>query len=188
MTKRTKKTYIVDNIEYGSKTLLNYHMIFSEAIKNNIISNFTLPTAITRTKYGSCKAMVDGIEFDSLMEARYYIYLQYLLKQGYIKSFQRQVKYLLQKGYVNNVDKKIQAIEYIADFTVTDINDNLTVIDVKGLKTDIFKIKEKMFGYVYPMYNFLCVQWSNKHKRWIDLDIIQKEKRDAKKNLLRRAG
>lgn len=175
------KTYIVDDIEYKSKTLYDYHLLFKQALKDNIITSFNIPPVIKKTKYNSCSLMIDNNKFDSLMEAHYYIYLLSLLKENKIKSIMRQVPYLLQEEYTNKfTKKKIRKIEYIADFVVTDNKNNVFVIDVKGTKTDIFKLKEKIFGYMYPDLCLKCVKWSKRRKQWLDLDVIEKEKEPLK--------
>ena len=50
------------------------------------------------------------------------------------------------------------AIKYIADFKITYADNRGEVIDVKGIKTADFKIKEKMFNFMYPEYNgLICI-------------------------------
>lgn len=187
--KISKKTYIVDDIEYSSKTLYDYHILFKEALKKGIIDSFKIPTTMKKSKYNSCSLMINNEKIDSLMEAHYYIYLLTLLKENKIKGFTRQVPYILQEGYTNKFTKKrIRKIEYQADFVVTNNNDIVSVIDVKGTKTDIFKLKEKMFGYVYPDLCLRCVKWVKSKKQWLDLDAIEREKKMSKKVRLRKAG
>lgn len=90
-----------------------------------------------KNKYGAKKSIVDGIKFDSKKEADHYISLKLLLNNKKIKDLELQVKYPV---FIN--DKKI--FNYIADFTYTDIETgNKHVIDVKGFKTDIYKLKKK---------------------------------------------
>ena len=75
----------------------------------------------------------------------------------------------------------IAAIKYKADFTVYHNNGSIQVIDVKGQKTADFKLKEKMFNYVYPQYNKLfCVVKYN--GEWLDYDEANKIKKSKKKN------
>lgn len=190
--KRIKKTnYIVDGIEYKTKTLADAHTYYKQAKKDGIIDSFELSTNKTKGKYHLYKPVINDMKFDSLMEANYYIYISYLLKDKQIKQFERQVPYVLQKGYTNKyTGKKISAIKYIADFVITYNDNTIQVIDVKGKKTTDFKLKEKMFGFVYPEYEFKCVQWSDKHNKWMNLDNILKEERALKreKAKARKAG
>lgn len=49
-----------------------------------------------------------------------------------------------------------RAVRYIADFVYTDtMTEKVIVEDVKGYKTDVYKLKRKLFKYRYPEYIFL---------------------------------
>ena len=61
------------------------------------------------------------------------------------------MKYNLQPSFKIN-GKTIREISYIADFTYTDnTTEELVVEDVKGYKTDIYKLKQKLFTYKYKV-------------------------------------
>lgn len=93
----------------------------------------------SKNKYGAIKKEVDKIVFASRKEANRYLVLKQLLRCNKITDLQLQVKYT----FVLN-DKKI-GIAYIADFTYTDVETELFVVeDVKGYKTDIYKLKKKL--------------------------------------------
>ena len=101
------------------------------------------------SKYHSKKIIVDGIEFDSKKEANRYYELKLLEKQGYIKDLRLQHKFELQPGFKKN-GKTYRPITYIADFVYLDLRTNKNIVeDVKGFKTDIYKLKQKLFEYVY---------------------------------------
>lgn len=102
-----------------------------------------------KAKYKNTKTVVDGIKFDSVKEANYYCDLKLLKRAGKIKDFKMQVPFELQPAYKHQ-GKAIRAIEYIADFVVTYSDDSHKVVDVKGFKTDIYKLKKKMLLYRYP--------------------------------------
>lgn len=53
-----------------------------------------------RSKYGNKKTYVDGIKFDSLKEARYYIYLRSLAESGKIKGLRLQVTLRVAAGHL----------------------------------------------------------------------------------------
>lgn len=99
-------------------------------------------------KYHSRKTIVDGIEFDSRKEADRYCILHLLEKAGKISNLVIQPKYELQPSYRKN-GKAIRKIEYIADFEYME-NGQLVIEDVKGYKTDVYKLKKKLFEYKYP--------------------------------------
>lgn len=119
------------------------------------------------------KPTVDDIVFDSGLEARYYIYLIELMNRGIVDNFERQQSFTLQPGFTLG-EKRIRAITYIADFVVTYRNGDVEVIDVKGRETPDFKLKKKLFMYVFRLPLF-CVQYYN--GEWRTLDDIKKLKR-----------
>lgn len=96
-------------------------------------------------KYNNHKTKVDGIEFDSVREAERYKELKLLEKAGEIEYLELQPKVVLQDKFVYK-GKTIRAITYKADFAYFDKRKQKSVIeDVKGMETDVFKIKKKMF-------------------------------------------
>jgi hypothetical protein len=146
------------------------------------------------------KTEIDGIVFDSQTEAEYYEYLKDQFNKKRIRKFEMQKEFILQKKFLiingERIDedhkdfKKLQkanpgcttqAIKYIADFVVYHSDGRVQVIDVKGQKTADFKLKEKMFNYMYPQYNKLfCVV---KYKgEWLEYNEANKIKKANKKN------
>ena len=102
-----------------------------------------------RTKYFSKKVEVDGIKFDSKREANYYIKLKELENEGKIKDLELQKNYLLQEKFKLG-NKTRREITYRADFTyVTTEDDKLHVVDVKGYRTEVYRLKKKLFEYKY---------------------------------------
>ncbi len=99
-------------------------------------------------KYHNKKTIIDGISFDSKAEAARYCQLKLMVRAGIIDNLKLQPKYLLQEAFVKN-GKKIQAINYIADFEYIE-NGKTVIEDVKGVKTKEFSLKLKMFQYRYP--------------------------------------
>lgn len=98
-------------------------------------------------KYRNKKIVVDNIKFDSILEARRYNELKLLLRAGKIQDLKLQPRFLLQEGFKKN-GKTYRKIEYVADFMY--IEDDKTIVeDVKGFATKDFKIKEKLFNYIY---------------------------------------
>jgi hypothetical protein len=101
-------------------------------------------------KYHSRKAIVDGIKFDSLKEAKRYNELKILEKANEITELRLQVKFELQPSFKKE-GKTYRKIEYIADFTYYDNRLNKYIVeDTKGYKTEVYKIKKKLFEYKYP--------------------------------------
>jgi len=180
-TDKQKKTacYEVDGFKYKSKVLAEYH---KELKSNPYISSFSLPEIeddkkARNGKYNSYTVVIDNVSFDSVMESRFYLRLLEMKAAKQIKSFSMQVTYELQPKFKDKVSgKTVRAITYIADFVVTDADDQVIVVDVKGKETDVFKIKKKMFQYKYPGVRFMCMRWVNKAGDWFELDDIKKGK------------
>ena len=88
-------------------------------------------------KFGNVKTAVDGIEFDSKLEAKRYTHLKLLRYAKQIKDFKMQVTYPLA---VNG--QKI--CDYRADFVVEQLDGSVVVEDTKGFVTAEFKLKKKL--------------------------------------------
>lgn len=101
-------------------------------------------------KYGNEQKVVDGIKFDSKLEAKRYIQLKLLQRAGEIKDLRMQAEFVLQPSYKKN-GKTIKAIKYIADFVYYDVSEEKTIVeDTKGFRNDVYKLKKKIFEYKYP--------------------------------------
>lgn len=98
----------------------------------------------TRSKYGNVKTVTsDGIKHDSEKEAQRWCELKLLERAGIIKDLKRQVEFELipKQG-------KESPVRYIADFVYIE-NGKKVVEDVKGIRTDVYKIKKKMMLYFH---------------------------------------
>ena len=98
------------------------------------------------SKYNAKKVEIDGIKFDSKAEGEYYSHLKQQVTERQILGFERQKRMLLQEGFsVEGVKGKIRPIFYVVDFIITENDGTLTYIDVKGVETDVFRLKKKLF-------------------------------------------
>ena len=95
------------------------------------------------SKYHSKKVAIDGHVFDSKKEADRYCELRLLERAGEISNLRLQPRYLLQPAFTcdGNAYRKI---EYVADFEYVE-NGRTVVEDVKGMRTEVYKIKKKLF-------------------------------------------
>lgn len=183
---KTKTTYTVDSIVYSSKDLADFHKML---VGNPVVNSFHLPSVQdeakkTNIKYKAKECDINDNHFDSLMEAKYYVFLLEQKKFGFIKDFTMQTEFTLMDKYVNKfTGKTIRPIKYLADFVVTKSDGTKEAIDVKGQETDVFKIKEKLFGSKYPNIKLTCYQYSQKYgNRWVDLDELKElRKKDKSK-------
>lgn len=100
-------------------------------------------------KYKNKKICIDNHIFDSKKESEEYLRLKVLEKQGIIKDLELQKEWLLQDKFKIN-GKTRRKIVYKSDFSyVSTEDDRLHVIDVKGFRTDLYKLKKKLFEYKY---------------------------------------
>lgn len=116
------------------------------------------------SKYHAKKTVVEGITFASQREARRYIDLRELQRQGIITDLQLQVPFLLipqhrepdvigPKGGHRKGRVIMKACYYVADFVYTDERTGEKVVeDNKGFRTDVYKIKKKL---MYDRYGIL---------------------------------
>lgn len=100
-------------------------------------------------KFGAKKTVVDGITFSSKKEANFYQLLKIKERAGEVIKIDLQPVFLLQPAFKKK-GKSYRKIEYVADFLVTYSDGRVEIIDCKGFKTDVYKIKQKMFEYVFP--------------------------------------
>jgi hypothetical protein len=99
-------------------------------------------------KYRNKKIQVDMYVFDSIRESKRYKELKLLERAGEIKELELQPHFLLQESFKKN-GKTYRKIEYVADFKY--IEKGKTIVeDVKGIQTDVFKLKHKLFEKKYP--------------------------------------
>lgn len=99
-------------------------------------------------KYSAEKVEYHGEKFDSKAEFHYYLLLADRQKKGEIRDLQRQVTFELQPPFRDSKGRAIRAIKYIADFVYYDVDTGERhIIDVKGIRTDAYKIKAKMMAY-----------------------------------------
>ena len=94
-------------------------------------------------KYRNKKTIVDNITFDSKKEAMRYKHLKTFERVGLIQDLRLQVPYVL-------IDKTQygRVVKYVADFVY--IEDGQTVVeDVKGVKTDVYRLKKRLMAERY---------------------------------------
>ncbi len=118
----------------------------------------------TMSKYNNRKVRCFGETFDSMLECERYKYLKALEQQKVISNLQRQVKYVLLPSQKDSKTQKTieREITYLADF-VYEKGSQTIVEDVKGLRTDVYKIKRKLMLY---FHNIRIKEVSKEMKTW----------------------
>lgn len=114
------------------------------------------------------------------MERDYYLYLKQQRSQGKIKGFTLQPSFELQPKFEKD-GKKHRAITYKADFQVIHNDDSIEIIDVKGMTTPLFNMKEKMYHY-HHKHPLTLITYSKIDNGWITLDALKKARAERKKN------
>lgn len=115
-------------------------------------------------KYKNKKIEDNNIKFDSEMEHKFY---KALIEYN-IKGFSMRKPFILQPSFIYK-NKKILPIKYVSDFDIGNY-----VIDIKGMKTTEFKLKEKIFKYQYGKeYELVCIcPCPKKYLDKLDSDIV----------------
>jgi len=93
-------------------------------------------------KYHNHPTTVDGIRFDSKKEARYYEQLKIRRATGEVSYWLMQVPIRLPGG-----------TKYVVDFLVffADAASAPEYVDVKGKKTETFRVKKREIEHLYPI-------------------------------------
>jgi hypothetical protein len=102
-----------------------------------------------KTKYNNKITELNGIKFHSRKESMRYGQLKLYEKGGLISDLRLQVSYeLIPKLVING--KTERAIKYIADFVYFDTVHKVEIVeDVKGMITDIFKLKYRLMKLIH---------------------------------------
>ena len=104
-------------------------------------------------KYHNKKTVADGIKFDSKLEAERYAQLKILERSGVIRDLELQPEYELIPSFKKG-GKTWRRTVYKADFRyILADGDRIIIEDVKGstaVITDVFRLKQKLFEYLYP--------------------------------------
>lgn len=97
---------------------------------------------------------VVGINFDSKMEAEYYLHIKRFM--GNVKSVTLQPDFILQEK---------PKIVYKADFLIHFEDGKNIIVDVKGFETQAFRIKMRLFKAKFPDKVIMLVK--REGKQWI---------------------
>lgn len=115
--------------------VLGRRAIAFDAIGNPVDIDASRPS-----KYHNVRTRIDGITFDSKREASRYMELRLAEKAGRVRNLKRQVPF---RFVINDID----CGAYVADFTYDEYLTEMwrpVVEDVKGVRTDVFKLKRKL--------------------------------------------
>lgn len=129
-------------------------------------------------KYKNKKIEVDGIIFDSQLEALYYQHLIKLQEKGEIKSFRMQVPFILLDGYSIG-ERKERPIKIVIDFEIEYPGGHLEYHDPKGQVKPMDIVKKKMFESKYG-YELIYIGKSIIDGGLVPHSVIQKGRKQRK--------
>lgn len=98
----------------------------------------------------------DGHTFDSKAEAKRYGELKLMVQAGAISDLVIHPVYELQTAFRDATGSRHRSIRYEGDFGYTEAG-RAVVEDVKGHRTEVFKLKEKLFRFRYPYIDFRVI-------------------------------
>lgn len=106
----------------------------------------TNPIQDRKSKYGNIKTEYNGVVFMSKKEANFCMELD--LRKKASKDHERVVSYEMQVPYKIVVNGK-HICKYLADFRVLYADGHTEVIDVKGVRTNVYSMKKKLVEALY---------------------------------------
>ena len=101
-------------------------------------------------KYRNTKVSKPEGIFDSKLEYKHWLLLKERERLGEITQLKRQVKYELQEKFTDNCGNNVRSIEMIIDFEFQE-NGKLIAADTKGVATDLWLVKAKLFRKKFPL-------------------------------------
>ncbi|MGD9939117.1 MAG: DUF1064 domain-containing protein [Clostridia bacterium] len=111
-----------------------------------------------QNKYGVSAApdrTIDGIRFDSKAEARRWQELKLMELSGAIRDLERQPVYVLIAPFVSRDGTKHRGIKYRGDFRYLEVATGRVICeDVKGARTEAYRVKKALLLWRYPDINF----------------------------------
>lgn len=105
-------------------------------------------------KYRNKPVYVDGIRFMSLKEGARYQELKRQEEEKDISDLVLQPEFILQEGFKDETGKRHRKIIYKGDFKYLDKIGKAHVEDVKGYRTDVYRLKVKLLLYKFHGFYF----------------------------------
>lgn len=106
---------------------------------------------VKKNKFNAIKQTYKGKSYDSRLEAKYAAKLDWRIKAGEVTKYETQHKIPL--GYNGQ-----HFTNYFIDFKVWLQDGTIEYHEVKGLETDLWKLKWKMTKAFYPDYNLVLIK------------------------------
>ena len=87
------------------------------------------------------------LKFDSQKEYEYYLILTDRMKHGEITNLERQKPIEILPSFTDKTGVKHRSLTYVADFVYQDKDGTEHVVDCKGMRTEVYKIKKKLLAF-----------------------------------------
>jgi hypothetical protein len=153
------------NAGYANKSYKGESRLFNKPMRSKHNVDMSLE--------GIAKRTVNGITFDSELEARYY---KYILEDSTVKNIKVQPKYLLQESFTKN-NKKFLPVELVADFEI-EREDGVVVVDIKGMPTETAMLKKKIFEKVHYEKTLVWLTYSKIDGGWVEYGEQRKKTKE----------
>jgi hypothetical protein len=115
-----------------------------------------------QNKYHARRTEYGGQVYDSRGEAEYARQLDLRKAAGAIRDWRRGMPWTLLESPTG---RKRDGIEYTPDFHVWDAQGAFTAVDFKGMETEVFKLKAKLWRYAYPTVPLFVVKADGTERR-----------------------
>ncbi len=106
---------------------------------------------VRRNKYNNKKQTYNGRSYDSILECKHAQELDWLLKSGEVIKWEPQHKISLD---INGV----HIANYFIDFKVWFKDGRIEFHEVKGMETEVWKMKWKITKAIFPDYNLVLLK------------------------------
>jgi hypothetical protein len=110
-----------------------------------------------RNKYRAKPCTIDGHRFASQAEGLRYTELRMLQTAGRISDLRLQPRYVLAERYQRADGGWERAVTYVADFAYLEAGREI-VEDVKGVETQVWRMKRRLFLQQYPALELRTVK------------------------------
>ena len=97
-----------------------------------------------KNKYRNKQTEVNGVKFSSKKEAQRFEELFAMERAGVITNLHLQQTFTLREAYTLPNGERVRGTTYKADFTYYDQDGAFVIEDVKGVRTEVYKLKRKM--------------------------------------------
>lgn len=111
---------------------------------------------LRKNKFGNKPTTYNGIRFKSQLEVKYAKRLDLLKKAGEVLDWSYESEPCKLPLWVNGT----KVCTYKIDFYVK-YSDRIEYVEVKGVQTDVWRLKWKLAHILYPDYNFVLVTKSD---------------------------